>query len=142
MTNIVDVDILWGGYYSYRNKSDNLYHVFRLLDFNKDAFHYALYDVDFKTPPTLEQILEHRPFIQHVPQELEAIMNMADLKLVGVTPLRDEDLFGYRLFLDEPNAHEEAVTEVFSNLKRYNQEPPLQLRLTLRNGDIEILPRA
>ena len=137
----IDIDILWGGYYTYREKKDGPFSVFRLLDFNKDALHYALYSEEFKERPSIKNIVKLKPMIGHIPQELGVLTNWLDLELTGNSPLTDEDLFGYSVYLNELGADKAFVEDRFANLKGFNKEEPLKFRLVQVGNNVELFLR-
>ncbi len=135
MAKSLDLDVLWGAYYTYYNRDTEVYELFRLLDFNKDAFHYALFAEDFKTRPDASEITALKPFIAHVPQAVGALLKMEALELTAKAPLTDEALSGYGHYLHLHDAEDAFIDTMFSNLKAYSQQTPLKVRLETDDED-------
>ena len=48
----MDFDVVWGGYYARRSVESGQFSVFRLLDFNRDAYHAAMFTEKFASLPS------------------------------------------------------------------------------------------
>lgn len=43
----IEFDVVWGGVYASKGQDSEKYSIFRLLDFNREAYHAALYTEKF-----------------------------------------------------------------------------------------------
>jgi len=134
----MEMPVLWGAYYTYRDPETGTFSVFRLLDLNKDAIHYALFSETFKTRPEGKTIARLKPFAGHIPQALGAVFNKSDLEISLSAPLNDDALGGYRHYLGEHGMPDDAIDDMFENLKQYSRQPPLRLRLTRDGDDLQV----
>lgn len=133
-----DIDFLWGGYYASKEEGSDQFGAFRLLDFNRDAYHAALFNEKFDELPTVESLRALSPFIGHVPIDSRALLRERELQLIGGSPLTEEDLEGYMIYLEHHEMSKEERTELANNLLGFSTEPPLRLRLHLVEDELAI----
>ena len=74
MSEPTDIDIQWGGYYASREQPNGPVGIFRLLDFNRDAYHAALYKEEFSDVPSLVKIVSLSPFVGHAPIDARGLL--------------------------------------------------------------------
>ncbi len=135
----MDIDIQWGAYYL--TKEDNQYRVFRLLDFNRYAYHAAIFKETFTTRPTKEEILQLTPFIGHAPIDAKALLQEESIQLLAAAPLKKEDLEGYRYYLEEQGMTNTELDESIQRIMEFSTQPPLPLRLEKVDDELEISQR-
>ncbi|WP_309398916.1 hypothetical protein [Cerasicoccus maritimus] len=135
----LNLELQWGGIYISRNPEDSTYGIFRILDFNRDAYHIAIYQEKFTTPPSLTEILKLKPFIGHAPMALSALMINDELQLVGGQELSKEDLEGYNYYLEAHDVELSEIEDLTQRLIGFSKEPPMQLSLAKQGDSIEIL---
>jgi len=111
--------------------------LFRLLDFNRDAYHAALFNENFLEIPSLDKIIALVPFIGHVPIDARGLLN-ANIQLVGGTPLTSEDLEGYMLYLEYHDVSADKRRELTEQLVSFSYEPPLNLHLEIKEDELHI----
>lgn len=70
--------------------------MFRLLDFNRHAYHVALYGEQYNSMPGFNDISATGPFIAHTPIDLKALLSKKEIRLIQGKPLVSEDLDGSR----------------------------------------------
>ena len=133
-----DFSVLWGGFYTHLKEDGNGYSIFRLLDFNKDAIHISFYNEEFTEKPSIEDVSSLRPFIQHTPFEMPSILNYKELTLIGPCPLDEDDLFGYRTYLEMHEAPDDYIEETFGNIMAFSMQPPMKVRSEETDGGIEL----
>ena len=133
-----DIEIQWGGFYVSREEGADHFGAFRLLDFNRDAYHAALFTEKFDTPPSLDTLQSLSPFIGHVPMDARALLRERELQLVGGIPLTEADLEGYMIYLENHDVGEEDRAALTARLLEFSLKPPLPLRLELINDVLEI----
>lgn len=132
----MDIDIQWGAYYL--TKEDNQYRVFRLLDFNRYAYHAAIFKETFATRPTKDEVLLLTPFIGHAPIDAKALLQDKSIQLLASAPLKREDLEGYRYYLEEQGITTNEMEELIQRIMELSTQPPLQLRLEIVGNELEI----
>lgn len=137
----MDIDIQWGGYYASRESGELEFRVFRILDFNRQAYHVALFREKFASMPTLEQVMRLSPYIGHAPIDSRGLLRREEINLLGGAPLTEQDLEGYRLYLEHYEVGEKEISELFRNLVKFCGEPPMKLTLSLRGGELAIEER-
>ena len=138
MPNHIDIDVVWGGYYACISREKATISVFRIIDFNKDAYHVTLFEEDFDQMPTSENIEALSPFIQHVPFSIDGLFNYDEITLVSRKPLTTKDLTGYQYYLKEMGMHEEAWDEFSEALLGFSSDPPLPLRVTPVDEEVRV----
>jgi hypothetical protein len=138
MRKSLDIDIVWGGYYATIPADGSEISVFRLLDFNRDAYHAALFTAKFNTVPELEEIAEIEPFIGHAPIDTRALLNKDELRLIGGKPLNRDDLDGYMCYLEAHEVPREQTHELVEQLLDFSHQPPLSLHLEIVDEELVI----
>ena len=141
MNESLDIDLAWGGFYAGTSKDSGEISVFRLLDFNQNAYHIAIYKEDFQNTPSEEEILSLSPYIGHAPIDSKGLLNYEKLTLINTKHLTSEDLVGYMYYLEEFEVSEKERKELSQSLINYSKEPPLKLRLTIVEGELQISER-
>ena len=137
----MDIDLQWGGYYASKEEGEDVYGVFRLLDFNRYAYQAALFKEKFAAVPTLEDVLGLSPFIGHAPIDSRALVRGREIHLLGGPVLVEADLEGYRIYLEHHEMPEQEIRELFQSIIGFGSEPPMPIRLTLVDGELEIADR-
>lgn len=135
----MDIDIQWGAYYL--TKEDNQYRVFRLLDFNRYAYHTAIFKETFATRPTKDEVLQLTPFIGHAPIDTKALLQDESIQLLASVPLKKEDLEGYRFYLEEQGMTTDEMEELIQRIMEFSTQQPLQLRLEIIDNELKISQR-
>ena len=141
MNKSLDIDIAWGGYYSSLAEDSNEINIFRLLDFNQDAYHVALYKEKFESIPTENEVRSLSPFIGHVPIDVRGLLNRKNVKLIGSSPLIKEDLEGYIYYLEEFGVSDQEAEDLVTSVISFSNQKPLPLRLLIVDGEFEIQER-
>lgn len=135
---IVDIEISWGGYYASISDDNGEITLFRLLDFNRDDYHIAVYQEKFQTIPTLNEVEGLSPFIGHAPFDSRSLLNNEKVLLIGNHHLSRSDLAGYMIYLENFDVPSEDLEFLTQSILEYSKEPPLQLRLTLVEDELQI----
>ena len=135
----IDIELQWGAYYL--TEEDNQYRVFRLLDFNRFAYHAAIFKETFTTKPTKDEILQLTPFIGHAPIDAKNLLREDSIRLLVSAPLKEEDLEGYRYYLEEQGVTTGEMEELIQRIMKFSTQPPLQLRLEIVDEELEISQR-
>lgn len=141
MDTSLDIDIAWGGYYSSLEEDGGKYTIFRLLDFNQDAYHVALYSEKFESPPKEDEVKSLAPFIGHAPIDVRGLLNRKEVLLIGSSPLEKEDLEGYIYYLKEFEVSDQEVEDLVNSLISFSKQEPLALRLLTVDGEFQIQER-
>lgn len=141
ISTLLDIDIAWGGYYASIPEDSGETSVFRLLDFNRDAYHAALFTDKFTTIPTLSELVELSPFIGHAPVDARAFVSNDDLRLIGGKPLTHDDLEGYMYYLNEYGLSKEETDGLVEQIISFSHEPPLSIRLEIVGEELIISER-
>jgi hypothetical protein len=126
-----EVDLLWGGYYLSRKEGADHFSLFRILDFNRNAYHAALFREKLADVPSLDDVLSLTPFIGHAPIDARGLVRRAPLQLIGGAPLTDEDLAGYMVYLERHGVAAEERDELLKRAIEFSHDSPLGLRLTI-----------
>ncbi|GAA6186713.1 hypothetical protein [Aliiglaciecola sp. NS0011-25] len=134
----MDIEISWGGYYASISDEDGEITLFRLLDFNRDDYHIAIYQEKFQSIPTLKEIEGLSPFIGHAPLDSRSLLNNKKVLLIGSSQLSKSDLAGYLFYLENFEVPSEDLEFLIQSILEYSKEPPLQLRLTLVEEELQI----
>jgi hypothetical protein len=132
------VDIQWGGYYT--SKKEGKFGIFRLLDFNKDAYHIQLFQEKFNHSPSFDVVKDLRPFVWHVPIAVGGLLNQDELKLIGHNELDEQSLMGYEGYLRQMGADEAIIKEIVNRLVEYSNKPPMKVQLTESADGVDVLP--
>lgn len=138
---MMDIDVQWGGYYASRDENDEDYTVFRILDFNKDAYHAAIFKEKFTELPDREAIESLTPFVGHAPIDSKALVGKGALSLIYGRELNEDDLIGYRYYLEQFEVEKEEIEELMTTLVGFSKEPPMKLRLGIVEGELTIEER-
>ena len=133
----IKFELQWGGYYISKNE-DGKFGVFRILDFNIDAYHVALFSEEFDKEPDMEVILKLEPFIGHAPIDSKALLNKNDLRLIGSRKLTKDDLVGYRYYLTGGEDEDEEIGKFINNVIDFSSKPSMKLLLSVSEGKLEI----
>ena len=131
------LQLQWGGFYTSKNENGK-FGVFRLLDFNIDAYHIAIYSEEFDKVPTLADIQKLKPFIGHAPIDSKALLNRKELTLIGNKKLVKEDLIGYSYYLTDGEDTDDELKSFLSDVISFSHKPPMNLLLSLKNGKLDI----
>ncbi len=134
----MDIEISWGGYYASICDDRGEITLFRLLDFNRDDYHIAIYQEKFQSIPSLNKVEGLTPFIRHVPLDSRSLLNNKKTLLIGNRHLSKSDLAGYLMYLESFEVPSEDLELLTQSILEYSQEPPLQLRLTLVEEELQI----
>ncbi len=139
--DFIDIDLSWGGYYASISKDSNEISIFRLLDFNRDAYHIALYKEKFKAIPSEKNLRLLTPLVGHAPIDSRALLNNKSVVLITSKQLSEEDLVGYMYYLEEFEVPTKEREKLSQSLISFGKEPPLPLRLYLVEGELQISQR-
>lgn len=134
----MNIEISWGGYYASIGDDRGEITLFRLLDFNRDDYHIAIYQEKFQSIPSLNEVKGLTPFIRHVPLDSRSLLNNKKTLLIGNRHLSQSDLAGYLMYLESFEVSSEDLELLTQSILEYSQEPPLQLRLTLVEEELQI----
>jgi hypothetical protein len=134
----MEFDLQWGGYYASREEGEDQYGVFRLLDFNRDAYHVALFKEKFAAVPTLQDVVQLSPVIGHAPFDSKALLRAREIRLLGGTALTEDDLEGYRLYLEHHGVGKDDIDKLFRTVIGFGHQPPMKIMLTLIDGELGI----
>lgn len=142
MKTQLNLDLVWGGYYASISSDDGQVSVFRMLDFNRDAYHAALFAEKFTDTPNLEQLKDLYPFIGHVPIDARALLLNDDLQMIGRQELSLSDLEGYIYYLEVNEVPQEEIDDLVEKILGFSRdEPPLRLRLEIIEDQLVISER-
>ena len=128
---MLEINIAWGGYYISMTDNTGAFSVFRLLDFNRQAYHAALFTEKFTILPTLNELLVLSPFIGHAPIDAKALVGEKELQLIGSKPLTYDDLEGYMYYLNECGVLQEEIYELAEEIINFSNQPPLGAQLRI-----------
>jgi len=137
VTNAMDFPVKWGGYYTYKNE-DGKYSIFRLLDLNADAIHYALFSEDFDSRPSASKVKSMTPFIGHVPIAIGSLLYKSEIEVTAHTPLTNDDLDGYAYYLGEFGVEGDELSELKSKLIEFSHKEPLLIHLKMNGDEVEV----
>ena len=112
--------------------------MFHLLDFNRNAYHGALFKETFDGMLTLEDMTARSPFIGHTPIAVRGMLLLKNLRLLGSRHLSREDLEGYACYLEAVETTVKDIEELLESMMRFSTEPPLPLRLERINDELVI----
>ena len=132
------IDIQWGGFYASREVGDENYTVFRILDFNSDSYHAALYREKFSELPKLEDVVKLSPFMGHAPIDSKALARDKEIHLLGSEVIEASDLEGYAYFLKYFKVEAGEIQELMTRIIEFSAEPPMKLSLEIVGEDLEI----
>jgi len=137
----MDIDLQWGGYYASKESDGSQYGVFRILDFNRNAYHIAIFKEKFDEIPEFSDIEKLSPYIGHSPIDSRALLNEKNVRLLGSKELETDDLEGYSYYLEAHDVDEKEIDELVESLISYSKEPPMKLSLSLNGDELEIEER-
>ena len=100
MSEYLDIDLAWGGFYACTSADESKVSIIRLLDFNRDAYHAALFDESFEEIPRAVAVETLSPFVGHVPVDARGLLNNEAMVLICRKPLTRNCLEGYMYYLD------------------------------------------
>jgi hypothetical protein len=126
-----DIEIAWGGYYASTATESGVVSVFRLIDFNREVLHSSLYSEEFGMVPSFHDAASLTPFVRHVPIDARTLLRDDDLQFLGASPLRNGDIEGYMLYLEQMGVAESVRAELATRLMAFSHQPALPLRLSL-----------
>lgn len=131
-------DLAWGGYYTAKGEAGD-WGIFRLLDFNNEAYHAALFSERFPDVPVLEDVAALQPTIGHAPIAAGQLLNFPPT-LVGAKPLDADSLVGYGMYLEHAAGLPASEIETFmERLIGYSHQPHMRLELGLDDqGELTI----
>ncbi|MBK1829036.1 hypothetical protein [Haloferula rosea] len=127
----------WGGYYVSRGE-DGKFSLIRILDFNVDAYHAAMFTEKFEKIPTLDQVKKLSPFVGHAPIDSKALLNRVDLTYLGSEKLKEDDLDGYSYYLEAHQVDEDEVKKLMTRIIGFSGNKPMILELSLKDGELQI----
>ena len=136
----MDIDIQWGGYYAYKEEGEDQYKVFRLLDFNRYIYYAESFQEKFSEVPSLEDVMGLSPYFD-APIDSKAFLQAHEIHLLGGPALTEEDLEGYRFYLEVQEMKESDKEELFRNIIEFGNLPPYKVTLTLVDGELEVTER-
>lgn len=137
----MDIDLKWGGYYASKDDNQSEYGVFRILDFNRDDYHVAMFKEKFSEIPKFSEIENLSPFIGHAPIDSKALLNKKSIELLGSKELEADDLDGYAYYLEAHDVEKKEIDELISKLIGFSKKPPIKLRLRIVAEELEIEER-
>jgi len=135
------IDLAWGGFYACTSADKPEVSIIRLLDFNLDAYHAALFDESFEEIPHATDVETLSPFVGHVPVDARGLLNNEAIVLICRKPLTRSCLEGYMYYLEEFEVPEDEREELMNSLIDFSKDDPLKLRLYLSNGVLQIEER-
>ncbi|MBJ7555536.1 hypothetical protein [Marinomonas spartinae] len=141
MSNYLDIDLAWGGYYACASKESDEISIIRLLDFNREAYHACLFDESFDKTPGPEVVDELSAFVGYAPIDARGLLNYGSVVLIGSRLLTRDDLEGYLYYLEEFGVPEDEREELVESLIAFSKDKPLALRLSLSDGELQIEER-
>ncbi len=101
MSDRLYLKMLPGAYY--RHRTEDGFQVFRILDIEVPwAYHATHYREHFETADEINPSLLGGlvPSLMHMPLSLATLFTLTDLEYVGHRTLREEDLFGYKTYME------------------------------------------
>ena len=141
MSNILEFDLVWGGYYACKEQESGMFTIFRLLDFNYESYHYALFNEEFKHLPTADDIKNLKPFIWHIPQATDSLLLCESLTLIDRKALSKDDLDGYIYYLSEFDVPKDEQKKLVKTLIEFSHQEPMPIKMYKTNGKLQIEKR-
>jgi hypothetical protein len=141
MTELLDFDLAWGGYYACVSRNSAEVSIIRLLDFNRDAYHASLFSERFDDIPEPGVVESLKPSIGHVPVDARGLLNLETMVLISRKPLTESDLYGYMFYLEEFEVPEAERDELAKSLMAFSSETPMALRLSISDDELQIEER-
>ena len=136
----MDIDIQWGGYYALKEEGEDQYEVFRLLDFNRYIYYAEFFQEKFSEVPSLEDVMGLSPSYD-APIDSKAFLRAHEIHLLGGPALTEEDLEGYRFYLEVQEMKESDIEALFRDIIGFGNLPPYKITLALVDGELEITER-
>ena len=125
-----------GGYYARISRDSAEVSVIRLLDFNRDAYHAALFSERFDDIPEPDAVESLKPFIGHVPLDSRGLLELKTMVLISTKPLTQSDLYGYIYYLEEFEVAEADRDEIAESLIAFSNDAPMALRLSISDDEL------
>ena len=141
MSKFLNIDLAWGGFYACTSAESSEISIIRLLDFNRDSYHAALFDKTFDEIPDAAAVEALSPFVGHVPVDAKGLLNNESMILICGKELTPECLEGYMYYLEEFEVSEEERDELVQSLIAFSKNDPLKLKLYLSNDELQIEER-
>jgi hypothetical protein len=142
MKTQLNLDLVWGGYYTLISSDDRHFSVFRMLDFTPDGYHAALFSKKFTNIPDLEQLKNSSPFIRHAPINTRSLLLNDELQMIGRQELSHSDLEGYIYYLEAHEVTQEEIDDLIERILVFSRdEAPLRLRLEIIEDQLVISER-
>lgn len=141
MSDLLDIDLAWGGYYACVARDSAEVSIIRLLDFNRDAYHASLFSERFDEIPEPDVVESLKPFIGHVPVDARGLLNLETMVLISRKLLTQSDLYGYMFYLEQFEVPEAERDELAKSLMALSNEAPMALRLSISNDELQIEER-
>ena len=141
MSELLDIDLAWGGFYACTSAERSEISIIRLLDFNRDSYHAALFDKTFEEIPGTDVVEALSPFIAHVPVDARGLLNHESMILVCRKLLTRDCLEGYMYYLEEFGVPEDEREELMESLIAFSKDEPLKLKLYLSDDELQIEER-
>jgi hypothetical protein len=124
------IDIAFGGLYASTKAGTGEVSLFRLLDFNVDAVHLAVYAQKFDALPSAADVKALSPFVWHAPIDARTLLRDDDLHLIREDPLSREDLDGYVVYLEDMGVSEPERNELVQRVMALSRKGRIQVRLS------------
>ncbi len=132
------IDIQWGAYYT--SKQDGKFGVFRLLNFNKDAFHIQMFREKFDKSPSFNDVKALKPAAWHIPMSVAGLLHRDEFTIIGHEELDRHALMGYEEYMRQNGLEEAAIEKMIRRLMEYSSQPPMKVRLTKSGDGVEVTP--
>lgn len=134
----VVLKVTWGGYYAQQSE-EGTWSVFRLLDFNSDAYHSTLFTERFPQMPTFAEAQSLTPFAGHVPIATGQLVNFP-ATLIGESPITLDALYGYDAYLEHAAGMGPDDRAAFlQKIVGFGTDAPLTVHMSLdANGELAI----
>ena len=142
MSGFLDIDLAFGGYYACTSAEAPGYSLIRILDFNRDAYHAALFSQSFDALPGAEELEALSPSVGHAPVDARGLLNNTSMTLVRQSPLTRDCLEGYMFYLEHFGVSDEEREEYADSLIAFSHDAPIKLRLSLADDELHIEERA
>ena len=141
MDKYLDIDLAWGGFYACTSVDESKVSIIRLLDFNRNAYHAALFSETFEEIPCADIVKELSPFVGHAPIDARGLLNYESMVQICRKPLTEDCLEGYMYYLDQFEVPEDEREELRNTLMAFSQDDSLKLRLFIENDELQIAER-
>jgi hypothetical protein len=141
MSELLDIDLAWGGFYACISAEYPDISIIRLLDFNRDSYHATLFNKTFEEIPGAEVVEALSPFIHHAPIDAKGLLKNERMVLLCRKVLTRDCLEGYMYYLEEFGVPEDEREELTRSLIAFSKDEPLKLRLHVSNDELQIEER-